>query len=459
MNENEYATTFQDLGVEPQACQALSEIGITQPFPIQAMAIPIALSGTDMIGQAHTGTGKTLAYGLPLLQRIMIPGREGFDEFDHYGKPQALVMTPTRELALQVTSDLTKAANGAETRFITIYGGVSYDDQLQALRDGVDVVVGTPGRLLDLAKQHVLDLSHILVMVLDEADEMLDLGFLPDVENLADRTPTDKQTLLFSATMPAEIVSLARSRLNHPVRVRAEGGDAQATAPDTRQLIYQAHELDKPEMISKLLQADGCGKVMIFTRTKHSAQRLADDLADRGFKAGSIHGDLNQSQRERTLRKFRRGNLQALVCTDVAARGIDVSGVSHVVNLEVPDDTKQYIHRIGRTGRAGATGVAVTLVDWQDIVRWNVINKALELDFADPPETYSTSENFLTDLGISPEVKGRLKASSPRKPSSGRRRTHANRAESETKKPRVRKPRTRRRTKNGKVVRESTRNA
>lgn len=457
MNENRDQTTFEDLGVDPKTCQALAKIGITQPFPIQTLAIPIALCGTDMIGQAHTGTGKTLAYGLPILQRIMLPGHDGFDEFSHYGKPQALVLTPTRELALQVTNDLAQAAKNVDARFVTIYGGVSYDDQLNALRQGVDIVVGTPGRLLDLAKQSVLDLSQVSIMVLDEADEMLDLGFLPDVENLADRTPTDKQTLLFSATMPAEIVSLARSRLNHPVRVRAEGGDAQATAPDTTQLIYQAHELDKPEMIGKILQADGCGKVMIFTRTKFSAQRLADDLLDRGFKAGSIHGDLNQAHRERTLRRFRKGDLQALVCTDVAARGIDVSGVTHVVNLEVPDDPKQYIHRIGRTGRAGETGLAVTLVDWQDVVRWNVINKALELNFADPPETYSTSENFLTDLGISPDIKGRLKASSPRKPRRDRTRTHSKAAETEVKHPKVRRPRTRRRTKNGKVIREGNR--
>lgn len=318
--------------------------------------------------------------------------------------------------------------------------------KLAQLKKGVDVVVGTPGRLLDLANQRALDLSHVRILVLDEADEMLDLGFLPDVENLTDRTPNDRQSLLFSATMPAAIMALVRSRLHNPVHIRAEGQDAQATVPDIKQLIYQAHDLDKPEMIGKMLQAPNVGKVMIFTHTKRSAQRLTDELVDRGFNARTIHGDLNQSQRERTLKKFRNNQTKILVCTDVAARGIDVSDVTHVVNFEVPDDAKEYVHRIGRTGRAGASGFAVTLVDWQDVTRWNVINKSLGMDLADPPETYSTSENFLNDLQIPKGTKGRLKKSSDeddKKP-----------AEKKTRNAKPRPKRTRRRTKNGKVVRE-----
>ncbi|MDK7733319.1 DEAD/DEAH box helicase [Propionimicrobium lymphophilum] len=444
--EDKDSKTFASLGINPLLCEALAEQNINEPFPIQEMAIPIALSGSDLIGQARTGTGKTLAFGLPLLQRIILPGNEGFDEFEHYGKPQALVMAPTRELAQQVSGDLSSAARKTGAKFVTIYGGVSYDEQLAQLKKGVDVVVGTPGRLLDLANQRALDLSHVRILVLDEADEMLDLGFLPDVENLTDRTPNDRQSLLFSATMPAAIMALVRSRLHNPVHIRAEGQDAQATVPDIKQLIYQAHELDKPEMIGKMLQAPNVGKVMIFTHTKRSAQRLTDELVDRGFNARTIHGDLNQSQRERTLKKFRNNQTKILVCTDVAARGIDVSDVTHVVNFEVPDDAKEYVHRIGRTGRAGASGFAVTLVDWQDVTRWNVINKSLGMDLADPPETYSTSENFLNDLQIPKGTKGRLKKSSDKddkKP-----------AEKKTRNAKPRPKRTRRRTKNGKVVRE-----
>lgn len=444
--EDKDSKTFASLGINPLLCEALAEQNINEPFPIQEMAIPIALSGSDLIGQARTGTGKTLAFGLPLLQRIILPGNEGFDEFEHYGKPQALVMAPTRELAQQVSGDLSSAARKTGAKFVTIYGGVSYDEQLAQLKKGVDVVVGTPGRLLDLANQRALDLSHVRILVLDEADEMLDLGFLPDVENLTDRTPNDRQSLLFSATMPAAIMALVRSRLHNPVHIRAEGQDAQATVPDIKQLIYQAHELDKPEMIGKMLQAPNVGKVMIFTHTKRSAQRLIDELVDRGFNARTIHGDLNQSQRERTLKKFRNNQTKILVCTDVAARGIDVSDVTHVVNFEVPDDAKEYVHRIGRTGRAGASGFAVTLVDWQDVTRWNVINKSLGMDLADPPETYSTSENFLNDLQIPKGTKGRLKKSSDKddkKP-----------AEKKTRNAKPRPKRTRRRTKNGKVVRE-----
>lgn len=313
-------TTFADLGVAPSIVTALDAEGITHPFPIQEMAIPIALTGTDMIGQARTGTGKTLAFGIPILQKVVLKTDEGFDQLDPKDKPQALVMSPTRELAQQVGSDLAIAGRDRHARVLTIYGGVGYDDQLDALKKGVDVVVGTPGRLLDLVHRGNLDLSHVRIAVLDEADEMLDLGFLPDVQALLDRTPASRQTMMFSATMPAVIMSLARSRLNQPVNIRAEGRDAQATVPQTTQFIYQAHELDKPEMIGKMLQSEGMRKMMVFTRTKRAAQRLADDLRDRGFEAASLHGDLNQSQREKTMKRFRNDKIQVLVATDVRAR-------------------------------------------------------------------------------------------------------------------------------------------
>ena len=408
------------------------------------MAIPIALAGTDMIGQARTGTGKTLAFGVSLLQRIAVPTDEAYADLEHPGKPQALIMTPTRELALQIAGDLADASQVRAARILTVYGGVGYEPQLDALASGVDVVVGTPGRLLDLANRRSLDLSHVRVLVLDEADEMLDLGFLPDVERLIARTPSARQTLLFSATMPSAIAGLARMHMSQPVNIRAEAHDAQATVPDTTQFVYQAHDLDKPEIVSKILQADHAGKVMIFTRTKRAAQRLADNLEERGFAATSIHGDLSQVMREKALARFREDRVKVLVATDVAARGIDVADITHVINYECPDDDKTYVHRIGRTGRAGAKGVAVTLVDWADVTRWKVINKALDLDFPEPPETYSTSEHLFADLHIPAGTKGRLREPRPREEAAPRER-----------KPREERPkrdRNRRRLRNGQPV-------
>ncbi|MFV0407857.1 MAG: DEAD/DEAH box helicase [Propioniciclava sp.] len=439
-------TTFTDLGVHPDIVESLARKGITHPFPIQAMSIPIAVEGTDMIGQARTGTGKTLAFGVSLLQRITVPTDPAYADLKDPGKPQALVMTPTRELALQITDDLKDASAIRHARILTVYGGVGYEPQLDALASGVDVVVGTPGRLLDLANRRSLDLSHVQVLVLDEADEMLDLGFLPDVEKLIARTPASRQTLLFSATMPAAIVSLSRSHLTQPVNIRAEAHDAATTVPDTTQFVYQAHDLDKPEIVSRIIQADHAGKVMVFTRTKRAAQRLADDLDERGFAATSIHGDLAQGAREKALARFRDDRVKVLVATDVAARGIDVAEITHVINYECPDDDKTYVHRIGRTGRAGAKGIAVTLVDWADITRWKVINKTLDLDFPDPVETYSTSENLLDDLHIPAGTKGRLRDPRPRAD---------DRPARKPREPRPQRTRSRRRLRNGQPVAEA----
>jgi superfamily II DNA/RNA helicase len=325
-------------------------------------------------------------------------------------------VAPTRELALQVSNDMSVASEDRGTRVLTVYGGVGYDNQLDTLKSGVDVVVGTPGRLIDLMNRRALDLSHIKVLVLDEADEMLDLGFLPDVERLIAKTPETRQTMLFSATMPGAIVSLARTHMRHPMNIRAESGDAQQTVPATAQFIYQVHDLDKPEMIARILQAENSGLTIVFTRTKRAAQRVAEDLEDRGFDASPLHGDMQQVAREKALKKFRSGDLRVLVATDVAARGIDVADVTHVINYSCPEDEKTYVHRIGRTGRAGATGIAVTFVDWADVTRWKVINKMLDLPFDDPAETYSTSEHFFHDMGIAPGTKGRLKPETPREP-------------------------------------------
>ncbi|MCD6640795.1 MAG: DEAD/DEAH box helicase, partial [Nocardioides sp.] len=358
-------TTFRDLGVQPEICSALERVGITTPFAIQEMTLSVALMGTDLIGQARTGTGKTLAFGIPVIQRSVSPKDPEYAQLPQ-GKPQALVVAPTRELALQVASDFETAAADRGLRILSVYGGVGYDQQLEALDTGVDIVVGTPGRLIDLSDRRALDLSHVHALVLDEADEMLDLGFLPDVEKLIRKTPETRQTMLFSATMPSAIVALARIHMRNPMNIRAESSYENATVPLTAQFIYLAHDLDKPEIIGRVLQSRDAEKMIVFTRTKRQAQRVANDLAERGFKSAPLHGDMAQVAREKALAKFREDKLQVLVCTDVAARGIDVRGVSHVVNYTCPEDDKTYVHRIGRTGRAGRTGIAVSLVGMRE---------------------------------------------------------------------------------------------
>jgi superfamily II DNA/RNA helicase len=434
--------------VLPEICDALDRVNIVEPFPIQEMTLPVALMGTDLIGQARTGTGKTLGFGIPLLQRTISPGEPDYEELAAPGKPQALVVTPTRELTIQVAKDLKTASTVRTVRVLTVYGGVAYEPQLDALKTGVDVVVGTPGRLLDLANRGVLDLSHIKVLVLDEADEMLDLGFLPDVERILRKTPELRQTMLFSATMPSAVVALARTHMRHPLNIRAESHEDTEMVPTTAQFVYRAHDLDKPEVVARILQAEARGRVMIFCRTKREASRLTEDLQDRGFKAAAIHGDLNQQARERALTRFRGDKIDVLICTDVAARGIDVEGVTHVINNTCPEDEKAYIHRIGRTGRAGASGIAVTFVDWPDVTRWKTINKALDLPYDEPQEIYSTSPELYHDLGIPPEAKGRIKpAPETREDRPARRRPEGSERDGE--RPARKRNRNRRRTRSG----------
>ncbi|WP_240437061.1 DEAD/DEAH box helicase [Streptomyces sporangiiformans] len=376
------------------------------------MTLPVALSGSDVIGQAKTGTGKTLGFGLPLLERVTVPadveaGRAQPEQLTD--APQALVVVPTRELCTQVTNDLLTAGKVRNVRVLAIYGGRAYEPQVEALKKGIDVVVGTPGRLLDLAGQKKLNLKHVRALVLDEADEMLDLGFLPDVEKIINMLPARRQTMLFSATMPGAVIGLARRYMSQPTHIRATAPDDEgATVANTAQFIYRAHNMDKPEMVARILQADGRGLAMVFCRTKRTAADLADQLQQRGFASGAVHGDLGQGAREQALRAFRNGKVDVLVCTDVAARGIDVEGVTHVINYQSPEDEKTYLHRIGRTGRAGAKGIAITLVDWDDIPRWQLINKALNLGFNDPPETYSTSPHLFEELSIPAGTKGVL---------------------------------------------------
>ena len=390
-------TTFRELGAIEEIADALEAEGIIEPFAIQNLALPIALNGQDVIGQARTGTGKTLAFGIALLQRITRTGNT----------PRGLVVVPTRELAVQVTDDLVAASGKLGTRLLTVYGGRAYEPQIAALREGVDVVVGTPGRLLDLAGQRHLDLSKVEILVLDEGDKMLDLGFLPDIERILELSHDRSQTMLFSATMPGDIMALSRRYLSHPTHVRA-AVDSPDDHGTTVQHVYRTHRMDKPELLSRVLQATDRGLTMVFCQTKRACDRVVEDLCRRGFAAAAVHGDLGQGQRERALRAFRSGKIDVLVATDVAARGLDVDDVTHVINYECPDSADTYVHRIGRTGRAGRTGNSVTFVDWEDMPRWKLVNSTLNGPFAEPVETYSSSEHIHADLGIPAEATGVL---------------------------------------------------
>lgn len=403
------AKTFADYGVEPEISQALADKGILHPFPIQALTLPVALEGRDVIGQAKTGTGKTLGFGIPLLMDTLGPGEEGWDEDPASGSPQALVVLPTRELAKQVATELSQAAAKRTVRIVQVYGGRAYEPQIEALEKGAEVVVGTPGRLIDLMERGVLSLDHVTTVVLDEADEMLDLGFLPDAEKILARTRPDRQTMLFSATMPGAVVALARRYMSKPTHIRAQDpGDESMTVTSVKQVVYRTHALNKVEVVSRILQAHERGRTIIFTRTKRTAARVAEDLSARGFATASLHGDLGQGAREQALRAFRHGKVDVLVATDVAARGIDVDDVTHVINYQCPEDEKIYVHRIGRTGRAGNSGTAVTFVDWDDVPRWRLIAKALGLEAEEPVETYHTSEHLFADLDIPEGVTGTL---------------------------------------------------
>lgn len=392
-------TSFAELGVDQDIVDALSERGIVDAFPIQEQTIPLGLPGQDIIGQAKTGTGKTFGFGIPVVQRLGQNPEPGV---------KALIVVPTRELAVQVYEDIDLLTRNRATNVVAIYGGKAYEGQIEQLKAGAQIVVGTPGRLIDLAGQRLLDLSHATEVVLDEADKMLDLGFLADIEKIFQKVPAVRHTQLFSATMPGPIVALARRFMTNPIHIRANDPDEGLTQANIRHLVYRAHSLDKDEVIARILQAEGRGKTVIFTRTKRAAQRLVDELKDRGFSVGGVHGDMGQDQRERSMAAFKAGKVEVLVATDVAARGIDVDDVTHVINHTIPDEEKTYLHRAGRTGRAGKTGIAVTFVDWEDLHKWALINRALEFGQPEPVETYSSSPHLYTDLDIPAGTKGRL---------------------------------------------------
>lgn len=395
--------TFTDLAIDQDMVDALAAKGIVEPFPIQTQTIPLALTGQDIIGQAKTGTGKTFGFGLPIIQRIGTEPGPGV---------KVLVVVPTRELCVQVAEDLELATSNRGTTVVSIYGGKAYEGQVEQLKAGAQIVVGTPGRLLDLAGQRLLDLKQVQEVVLDEADKMLDLGFLSDIEKIFQQVPATRHTMLFSATMPGPIVALARRFMTRPVHIRATDPDEGLTQANIKHVVYRAHSLDKDEVVARILQAEGRGKTVVFTRTKRAAARLVEELTDRGFNAAAVHGDLNQEQRERAMAAFKAGKKDILIATDVAARGIDVNDVTHVINHTVPDDHDTYLHRAGRTGRAGKTGTAVTFVDWDDLHKWALIDKALDMKVPEPVETYSSSPHLYEDLDIPAGTKGRLKPAS-----------------------------------------------
>lgn len=413
--------SFAELNLRPEVLAALDAAGFDKPFPIQEMVIPIAITGVDLIGQAKTGTGKTLGFGLPIVNNVKPTG-----------KIQALVVVPTRELGVQVAAELEKI--GTDLSVAAIYGGRAFEPQLAQLKEGVDILVATPGRLLDLNRQKEVDLTTVKQLVLDEADEMLDLGFLPDVEKIFSLTQNRTQTMLFSATMPGDVMVLARKYLNQPTHIRTQEEDSGAVVKNVSQFVYRTHALDKAEIVARILQAEGRGQTMIFCRTKRTCQQLADNLKERGFKSAAIHGDLGQPARERALANFKSNKRDVLVATDVAARGIDVDGITHVINYQCPEDEKTYLHRIGRTARAGASGIAVTFVDWDELPRWSHINQSLELGIADPVETYSSSEHLFSDLKIAKEVKSTLPKAQSEHRKSPERPTRVKRERKRTKK-------------------------
>lgn len=397
-------TTFAELGVDQDIVEALAAKGISDAFPIQEQTIPLGLPGQDIIGQAKTGTGKTFGFGIPVVQRLGLDPEPGV---------KALIVVPTRELAVQVYEDMDMLTSNRSTSVVAIYGGKAYEGQIDQLKAGAQIVVGTPGRLIDLNNQRLLDLSGAIEVVLDEADKMLDLGFLADIEKIFQKVAPVRHTQLFSATMPGPIVALARRFMSNPIHIRATDPDEGLTQANIRHLVYRAHSLDKDEVIARILQAEGRGKTVVFTRTKRAAQKLVDELNDRGFNAGAVHGDMSQEARERSMAAFKAGKKDVLIATDVAARGIDVDDVTHVINHTIPDDEKTYLHRAGRTGRAGKTGIAVTFVDWDDLHKWALINRALDFGQPEPVETYSSSPHLYTDLDIPAGTKGRI-AKAPR---------------------------------------------
>ncbi len=341
-------TSFVDFNLNKKVQEAISEMGYEEPSPIQTVCIPLIMEGKDVIGQAQTGTGKTAAFGIPLVDRSGT-GRH----------VQAIILLPTRELAIQVAGELRRIAKFKRVRTLPIYGGQSIGHQIRALEQGVHVVIGTPGRVLDHIRRGTLKLDQVQSVVLDEADEMLDMGFIDDIESILKETPANRQTLLFSATMPTEVRRLANRYMNNPEHVQMAKNEL--TVPLIDQYYYKVLDRNKLESVCRIIDSEDVTLGIIFCRTKRGVDELTEALISRGYLADGLHGDLSQAQRDRVMKRFRTGDIELLVATDVAARGIDVGNVTHVVNYDMPQDTESYVHRIGRTGRAGKRGLAITL--------------------------------------------------------------------------------------------------
>ncbi len=355
--------TFRDLGLSEKVLKALDDMGFEEPSPIQEQTIPVVLEGKDVIGQAQTGTGKTAAFGAPIVERWDVKQRT----------VQALILTPTRELAIQVAEEITKIGKYTRLKTTAIYGGQSIDRQIRALRFGVDVVVGTPGRIMDHMRRGTLMLGQVRTLVLDEADEMLDMGFIEDIEFILKETPADRQTLLFSATMPDEIRRLANRYMKTPEYISVS--PAQLTVPLTEQFFYEVRPAFKLDALCRVLDMENVERGICFCRTKKGVDETVEGLQARGYLAEGIHGDMNQAQRSRVMTKFKEGNVELLVATDVAARGLDIQDVTHVFNYDIPQDAESYVHRIGRTGRAGKTGTAVTFISAREFSQLRVIER------------------------------------------------------------------------------------
>ncbi|MEN1985142.1 DEAD/DEAH box helicase [Paenibacillus hubeiensis] len=356
-------TNFSEFNLEPLVLQAITELGFEEATPIQAKSIPVALTGRDLIGQAQTGTGKTAAFGIPLISKIAKN-----DE-----KIRALIMAPTRELAIQVAEEIEKLTRFKGLRSLPIYGGQDIVRQIRALKRKPQIIIGTPGRLLDHINRKTIKLEDVQTVVLDEADEMLDMGFMEDIQSILKQVPDDRQTMLFSATMPPNIQKLAQQFLNNPEHVSVI--PKQVSAPLIDQAYIEVPERQKFEALSRLLDMESPELAIVFGRTKRRVDELAEALQKRGYSADGLHGDLSQNQRDTVMRKFRDGSIDVLVATDVAARGLDVSGVTHVVNFDLPQDPESYVHRIGRTGRAGKEGAAWSFVTPREIDHLHFIER------------------------------------------------------------------------------------
>lgn len=357
-------TSFEDLHLDRKILAALKDMGFEEPSPIQKGAIPLALEGEDLIGQAQTGTGKTAVFGIPIIQKI--------NEKDRH--IQALVMSPTRELCIQVADEISKIGRTKRVRVLPVYGGQPIERQIRSLKRGIQVVIGTPGRLLDHIRRGTIDLEYVNFLVLDEADEMLDMGFVDDMENIIKNVPPERQTMLFSATMPRPILSISKKYMRAPKMVAIH--KEVVTAPTIDQYYYETR--DKVDGLCRILDTTDDCKMIIFCRTKKGVDELVIALATRGYEAEGLHGDLSQNQRDRVMKKFRSGQVDILVATDVAARGLDIDNITHVVNFDVPSDSESYVHRIGRTGRAGNSGVALTFITPREFRQLKLIERSIK---------------------------------------------------------------------------------